>query len=131
MYHCSFGSVRGPHELENEIFGIVDSHGIDCACLGWTIGGRNAIPADPPAGAAKREPHSPGYVHATDLPDGTVPPPNQDGDFIIGPTHSPAQEMTAQDLTHGSVVEFTMSSAIASTTRVLRAKRYIRYDCPE
>ena len=58
-----------------------------------------------------RDPHSPGYVHATDLPDGTVPPPDQDGDFIIGPTHSPAPEMTAQDLTHGSVVEFTMSSA--------------------
>src|SRR3984885_16259222 len=58
-----------------------------------------------------RDPHSPGYVHATDLPDGTVPPADQDGNFIIGPTHPPAPEMTAQDLTHGSVVEFTMSSA--------------------
>jgi enterochelin esterase-like enzyme len=58
-----------------------------------------------------RDPHSPGYVHATELPDGTVPPPDQDGDFLIGPTHTPAPEMTAQDLTHGSVVEFTMSSA--------------------
>jgi enterochelin esterase-like enzyme len=59
----------------------------------------------------KRDPHSPGYVHATDLPDGTVPSPDKDGNFIIGPTHSPAPEMTAQDLTHGSVVDFTMSSA--------------------
>ena len=58
-----------------------------------------------------RDPHSPGYVQAKELPDGTLPTPDQDGDFIIGPTHSPAQEMTAQDLTHGSVVEFTMSSA--------------------
>ena len=58
-----------------------------------------------------RDPHSPGYVHATDLPDGTVPRPDQDGNFIIGPTHPPAPEMMAQDLTHGSVVEFTMSSA--------------------
>ena len=58
-----------------------------------------------------RDPHSPGYVHAKELPDGTVPPADQDGNFIIGPTHSPASEMTAQDLTHGSVVEFTMSSA--------------------
>ncbi len=58
-----------------------------------------------------RDPHSPGYVHATDLPDGTVPPPDKNGNFIIGPTHTPAAEMTAQDLTHGSVVEFTMSSA--------------------
>ena len=58
-----------------------------------------------------RDPHSPGYVQATELPDGTVPPPDQDGNFIIGPTHPPAPEMTAQELTHGSVVEFTMSSA--------------------
>ena len=58
-----------------------------------------------------RDPHSPGYVQAKELPDGTVPPPDQDGNFIIGPTHPPAAEMTAQELTHGSVVEFTMSSA--------------------
>jgi enterochelin esterase family protein len=58
-----------------------------------------------------RDPHSPGYVQAKELPDGTVPPPDQDGNFIIGPTHAPAPEMTAQELTHGSVVEFTMSSA--------------------
>ncbi len=58
-----------------------------------------------------RDPHSPGYVQARELPDGTVPPADQDGNFILGPTHSPAPEMTAQELTHGSVVEFTMSSA--------------------
>jgi enterochelin esterase family protein len=58
-----------------------------------------------------RDPHSPGYVQARELPDGTVPPADQDGNFIIGPTHPPAAEMTAQELTHGSVVEFTMSSA--------------------
>src|ERR1700730_10066425 len=58
-----------------------------------------------------RDPHSPGYVQAKELSDGTVPPPDQDGNFIIGPTHPPAPEMTAQELTHGSVVEFTMSSA--------------------
>jgi enterochelin esterase-like enzyme len=58
-----------------------------------------------------RDPHSPGYVHATDLTDGNVPSPDQNGNFIIGPTHTPAPEMTAPELTHGSVVEFTMSSA--------------------
>ncbi len=58
-----------------------------------------------------RDPHSPGFVQARELPDGTVPPPDQDGNFIIGPTHAPAPEMTAQELTHGSVIEFTMSSA--------------------
>src|SRR3984957_7417282 len=58
-----------------------------------------------------RDPHTPGYVKAEELPDGTVPPADKDGNFIIGPTHAPAAEMTAQELTHGSVVEFTMESA--------------------
>jgi enterochelin esterase-like enzyme len=57
-----------------------------------------------------RDPHTPGYVQANDLPDGTVPLADEDGDFIIGPTHPPAPEMTAQDLSHGEVIEFTMSS---------------------
>ena len=61
----------------------------------------------PPA----RDPHTAGYVQAKELPDGTVPPANQDGNFIIGPTHTPAPEMTATELTHGTVVEFTMESA--------------------
>ena len=58
-----------------------------------------------------RDPHTPGYVKATQLPDGTVPPANADGNFIIGPTHTPAPEMTAPELTYGDVIEFTMSSA--------------------
>jgi enterochelin esterase family protein len=58
-----------------------------------------------------RDPHTPGYVRAKELPDGTVPPANADGNFIIGPTHTPAPEMTAPDLTNGEVLEFTMSSA--------------------
>jgi iron(III)-enterobactin esterase len=57
-----------------------------------------------------RNPHTPGYVNAQELPDGTQPPADSDGNFIIGPTHSPAPEMTAQELTHGVVVEFTMDS---------------------
>jgi iron(III)-enterobactin esterase len=58
-----------------------------------------------------RDPHSPGYVSAIQLPDGAVPSPAADGNFIIGPTHEPVTEMTATDLTNGTVVEFTMSSA--------------------
>ena len=58
-----------------------------------------------------RDPHTPGYVQAKELPDGTIPPANADGNFIIGPTHTPAPEMTAPNLTHGDVIEFTMSSA--------------------
>jgi len=58
-----------------------------------------------------RDPHTPGYVQARELPDGTIPSPDADGNFIIGPTHSPAPGMTTSDLTHGDVIEFTMSSA--------------------
>ena len=62
----------------------------------------------PPA----RDPHTPGYVEAKELPDGTVPPPNADGNFIIGPTHPRAPEMTAKDdVPHGTVTMLTMKSS--------------------
>ena len=58
-----------------------------------------------------RDPHTPGYVTATELPDGAVPDPSQNGNFIIGPTHSPAPELADPDRAlDGTVVEFTMSS---------------------
>jgi len=58
-----------------------------------------------------RDPHTPGYVHATVLPDGTLPSPTQDGNFILGPTHIPAPEMTVQPgVPQGRVVEFTLTS---------------------
>jgi len=57
-----------------------------------------------------RDPHTPGYVQAQELPDGTQPSPTADGNFIIGPTHSPAPGMTEPDLPYGTVIEFTMSS---------------------
>ena len=59
-----------------------------------------------------RDPHSPGYVTATELPDGAVPAADAEGNFIIGPTHSPAAEMTANDATpHGAIYNFEMRSA--------------------
>ena len=59
-----------------------------------------------------RDPHTPGYVQGTELPDGAVPLPSADGNFVIGPTHKPAPELASLDQTpHGRVVEFTMSSA--------------------
>jgi iron(III)-enterobactin esterase len=62
----------------------------------------------PPA----RDPHTPGYVTATELPDGANPPPDMDGNFIIGPTHLRALEMTAPEGgPQGKVYNFTMSSA--------------------
>jgi enterochelin esterase family protein len=68
-----------------------------------------------------RDPHSPGFVKARELPDGQVPSPKENGNFIIGPTHTPAPELAAYAalprgadaktvLTHGRVVEFIMTS---------------------
>ncbi len=59
-----------------------------------------------------RDPHTPGYVTAKELPDGAVPPADAYGNFIIGPTHNPAPEMTVQPgVPQGTVHNFTMSSA--------------------
>ena len=59
-----------------------------------------------------RDPATPGYVTAKELPDGAVPPPDADGNFIIGPTHNPAPEMTVlRRVPQGTVYNLTMSSA--------------------
>ena len=59
-----------------------------------------------------RDPNTPGYVTAKELPDGTNAPPNVDGNFILGPTHDPAPEMTLQEgVPQGTVSTFTMDSA--------------------
>jgi enterochelin esterase family protein len=59
-----------------------------------------------------RDPNTPGYVTAKELPDGAVPPPDADGNFIIGPTHNPAPELAVQEgVPQGTVYNFTMSSA--------------------
>ncbi len=59
-----------------------------------------------------RDPHSPGYVTAKELPDGANAPANVDGNFILGPTHSPAPEMTPQEgALQGTISTFMMESA--------------------
>jgi len=59
-----------------------------------------------------RDPHAVGYVQAKELPDGSVPPSDADGNFIIGPTHAMSPEVAGDlKITNGTVVEFTMSSA--------------------
>ena len=79
------------------------------ACCGamWSLMA-GVIPAlaEPPT----RDPHAPGFVGAKELPDGTVPPAGEDGNFILGPTHNRAPEMTTSVL-QGTVYDFTMSSA--------------------
>ncbi|MBL8221674.1 MAG: esterase family protein, partial [Bryobacterales bacterium] len=78
-----------------------------------------AAQAQAPAASARRvrtppptrDPNTPGYVKAKELPDGTVPSPKDDGNFIIGPTHTPAPEMTVKEgVPQGQVHEFTMDS---------------------
>ncbi len=59
-----------------------------------------------------RDPHTPDYVTAQELPDGSNAPPHADGNFILGPTHNPAPEMTVKaGVPQGTVFEFTMNSA--------------------
>jgi hypothetical protein len=59
-----------------------------------------------------RDPHTTGYVAATELADGANPPADKDGNFILGPTHAPAPEMAVHEgVPQGTVSEFTMSSA--------------------
>jgi enterochelin esterase-like enzyme len=58
-----------------------------------------------------RDPHSEGYVTATALPDGAVPPVDVDGNFIVGPTHVPAPEVSIQaGVPQGVVHELVMES---------------------
>ena len=57
-----------------------------------------------------RDPNTPGYVAAKELPDGSNPPPNADGNFVLGPTHK-AHEATQDSIPQGTVIEFTMNSS--------------------
>ncbi|HXR48043.1 MAG TPA: alpha/beta hydrolase-fold protein [Candidatus Limnocylindrales bacterium] len=58
------------------------------------------------------DPHTPGFVTATELPDGANPPADADGNFILGPTHQRAPEMTVQtNVPQGTIYTFTMNSA--------------------
>jgi enterochelin esterase-like enzyme len=51
-------------------------------------------------------------VQAKELPDGAVPPADENGNFILGPTHTPAPELKdGGGVLQGRVIEFTMSSA--------------------
>ena len=70
-------------------------------------GVHHARPAPP-----TRDPHTPGYVTAKELPDGANPPVDADGNFVIGPTHNPVPEMTAHEgVPQGEVFTFIMASS--------------------
>src|SRR5688572_3614015 len=66
-------------------------------------------PARPPA--PTRDPHTPGYVKAKELQHGAIPSAKENGNFIIGPTYTPAPEMSAREgVPQGQIFEFTMES---------------------
>ena len=72
----------------------------------------NPQPASPRQGPPARDPLSPGYVKATELPDGAVPPVDATGNFIISAAHPPSPDMAAKDgVPKGTIHTFTMSSA--------------------
>jgi iron(III)-enterobactin esterase len=92
--------------------------------LGWLALDRTASAADPPQAKpaapatrrarpapAARDPNTPGFVSAKELADGSVPPADADGNFVIGPTHPKAPEMAVRDeVPHGQVFNLTMNS---------------------
>ena len=58
-----------------------------------------------------RDPNTPGYVKAKELPDGANAPISEDGNFILGPTHPAAPEMTVKEgVPQGEIFNFTMAS---------------------
>ncbi len=87
--------------------------------LGMAMAQAPSTPAPPVTSAPParptpptRDPHTPGYVEAKELPDGENAPANVDGNFILGPTHPPAPEAAVREgVPQGTVSEFTMSSA--------------------
>jgi len=73
---------------------------------------QNPQPASPPQGPPARDPLSPGYVTATELPDGAVPPINATGNYIISAAHPPSPDMAAKvGVPKGTIHTFTMTSA--------------------
>ncbi len=59
-----------------------------------------------------RSPQTPGYVPATNLPDTTLPPPTADGNFLLGPTHTPSPDSLPNPaIPHGAVTTFTLNSS--------------------
>lgn len=64
-------------------------------------------PKPPPT----RNPQAPGYVAATMLADGEVPPIDQGGNFVVGPTREPAPELVVrEDVPQGTIHTLAMTS---------------------
>ncbi|MBV9626172.1 MAG: esterase family protein [Acidobacteria bacterium] len=58
-----------------------------------------------------RDPNSPGYVAAKELPNDRTPPVNVDGNFVLGQRHDADPGMAQALPPKGTVIEFTMNSS--------------------
>lgn len=83
-----------------------------CPCfLSCLLAQPPAPKATPRPAPPTRDPHTPGYVEATEIPDETLPSPTVNGNFIVGPTHTPAAEMSLKEaVPKGTIYTFTMES---------------------
>jgi len=85
------------------------AYGVALLCAVLTLNpamGQSARPTPP-----TRDPNTPGYVTAKELPDGTNPQADAEGNFIIGLTHNRAPEMIVQtNVPQGTVYDFAMNS---------------------
>jgi iron(III)-enterobactin esterase len=93
------------------LFSINLFAGIGAATTGATTQAARAAARPRRPAPPTRDPQTEGYVTAKELPDGTIPTAEADGDFIIGATHPRAPEMTAQEgVPQGTIFNLTMQS---------------------
>jgi enterochelin esterase-like enzyme len=102
--------------MKMKITKLIRDGALFCAALSLLAGANPALAQPTTNRLARstpltRDPHTPGFVAATELPDDAVPSPTEDGNFILGPTHHPAPEMSVQtNVPQGTIYNFTMSS---------------------
>jgi iron(III)-enterobactin esterase len=96
--------------ISNIAFLISLTTGLDPAMAQPPAQAQAARPARPTPPTRAHD--TPGYVAAKELVDGANAPIRADGNFILGPTHSAAPEMSAQEgVPQGTIIDFTMASA--------------------
>jgi len=113
---------HGVHQIQSDLLADSISDLLDSemkrasglmACLLWIVP-LSMHAENPPANRPVPpvwDPFTPGYVQATELPDGQLPAKDEAGNFILGPTHPPAPELgSSNGILHGRIVEFTVQS---------------------
>ena len=118
---CGWLGVIAPARERKKMKIVKLTYGAVLLCLVLNLNAASAQTPEPTSQTAARpkrptpparDPNTPSYVTAKELPDGANPQPDMDGNFIIGPTHKRAPEMTSQEgVPQGKVYNFTMNSA--------------------